>query len=217
MGELLARAKDILRGEGLSTLLRRGLEFYIFHQDDYYLYCEDLHLAPKMNEADYLPRIEGFTFGVVRSNDEADELAGTQGCDFRRRFVKSRERLGKGAVAFCAFVSGEIANVGWLAPSEQAKRALFDMPLRVDFSDSECYLGGSETVPEYRGKGLMTYNSYRMYRYRSENGIKTARYAMSASNTAARWQASKFEPVTYGRARFMRFLWWKSWKETPIA
>ena len=216
LGEILARAKDTFRREGLATLLKRGLGVYIFHRDDYYLYVEDLHLAGQMNEADYLPRIEGFTFSVVRSNEEADDLAEFMGQDFRARFFNARKRLDNGAVAFCAFANGEIANVGWAALTERAKRTLFDMPLRVDFSDGECYLGGSETAPEYRGKGLMTYNSYRMYRFRSENGINTARYAMAAGNSAARWQAAKFEPEMYARARFRKLLWWKSWKEAPL-
>jgi hypothetical protein len=217
LGELLARAKDILRGEGPVTLLRRVLDFYIFHRDNYYLYMEDLHLYRQMNEADYLPRIEGFTFKVVRSNEEADQLAKAMGHDFRKLFVNAGKRLDRGATAFCTFVEGETANVGWLAPTERAKRTLFDMPLRVDFSNSECYLGGSEALPEYKGKGLMTYNSFRMYRFRGENGIRTARYAMSMSNHAARWQAAKFEPVIYAKARFIRFLWWKYWKETSLA
>jgi hypothetical protein len=207
-----------LRGSlARAKALARGLLFRIFHQDSFYLHSEDLHLAARMKEADYLPRIEEFTFKVVRSSGEADELAKATGHDFRSRFFRAASRLDEGATAFCTVVNGEVINVGWLAVTERARRALFDVPIKVDFRDSECYLGGSETVPEYRGKGLMTYNSYQMYRFRSENEIKTARYAMSVSNSAARWQAAKFEPEIYAEGRFVRFLWWKYWKETPLA
>ena len=60
----------------------------------------------------------------------------------------------------------------------------------------------------------MTYTTYRMYRFRIENGIRTERFATASGNSAARWIAAKFESEMYGRARFRKFLWWKSWKET---
>jgi len=215
VGETLARAKDTLRREGLATLLRRGLGVF-FYQDVYYLHRRDLHLAGQMNEADYLPRIEGFTFSVVSTNEEADELAESMGQDFRTGFFNARKSLDNGAVAFCAFVNREIAHVSWAALTERARRTLFDVPLRADFSDGECCVGRSETVAEYQGKGLMTYVTYRMYRFRIENGIRTERLATASGNSAARWMAAKFESETYGRARFRKLLWWKSWREMPI-
>jgi hypothetical protein len=63
----------------------------------------------------------------------------------------------------------------------------------------------------------MYYNSFRMRRFRSENGIKTARYAITVGNAVAQRAADWFAPGAYARARFMRVLWWKFWKETPLA
>jgi len=213
---VLARAKFILQGEGPAALLRRAFEFYIFSYGHYYLYR--VGLAPlELNEADFLPNIEGLNFEIVRSSEEADKLAEAMGHDFRKRLVSARRRLDCGAIAFCAFVDGVIANVGWMAFTERARKTLFDLPLRVDFSGGECYISGSETSPGYRGKGLMNYNSYRMNRFRRENGIRTARYAMSVDNAAARRSGAWFAPDVYARARFIRVLWWKFWKETPLA
>jgi hypothetical protein len=213
---VLTRAKFILQGEGPAALLRRAFEFYIFSYGHYYLYRDGL--APlELNEADFLPKIEGFRFEIVRSNEEADKLVEAWGHDFRKRFVNTHERLDKGAIAFCGFSNGEIAHVGWMALTERAKETLFDLPLRVDFSGGECYIGSSETSPRYRGKGLMNYNSFRMLRFRRENGIRAARYAITVGNAVAQRAVDWFAPDAYARARFIRVLWWEFWKETPLA
>lgn len=214
---MLARAKFILQGEGPAALLRRAFEFYIFSYGHYYLYRVGLDPSLELNEADFLPRIEGFSFEIVRSNEEADKLAEAMGHDFRKRFISARRRLDRGAIAFCGFSDGEIAHVGWMALTELARKSLFDLPLRVDFTRGECYFGGSETIPEYRGRGLMGYNAYRIYRFRRENGLETERYAISAGNRAAESAVARFARDPYARARFIRVLWWKFWKETPLA
>ncbi len=216
LSALLTRAKDIIQTEGLCALLLRGFESYVFHSGYYYLQKVELNPLREMNEADFLPRFEDFTFRIIRTNEEADELAIALGHDLRERFVDARKRLDKGAIAFCAFVNGEIANVGWMAVTEQAKNTLYDVPLRVDFSNSECYIGSMATVPKYRGMGLMSYTSYRMYQFRKENGIRTARYTISVNNIASREAAGKLAPDIYARGRHIRFLWWKYWKETPL-
>ena len=213
---LLAKAKFIIRTEGLFVLLRRGFESYVFHRDFCYIQKVELNPLREMNEAILLPRFEDFTFRIIRTNEEAEELAITLDHDFRERFVDARRRLDKGAIAFCAFVNGEIANIGWMAVTEQAKKTVDDVPLKADYSNSECYVGSMETIPKYRGLGLMSYTSYRMYQFRKEKGIKTAWYAIAENNFASRKAAGKLNPEVYARARYMRFLWWKFWKETPI-
>ena len=213
---LLAKAKHIIRTEGLFVLLRRGFESYVFHYDYCYFQKVDLNALGEMNEANFLPRFEDFTFTIIRTNEEADELAIALNHDFRECFVDARSKLDQGAIAFCAFVNGEIANIGWMALTEQAKNAIDDVTLKVDFSNSESYVGKMETVPKYRGMGLMSYTSYRMYQFRKENGIRTARYTIAENNIASRKAAGKLIPEVYARARYIRLLWWKFWKEMPV-
>ena len=95
-----------------------------------------------------MPRIRDFIFKVVASNQQADELA-ADGLDFRSHIINARQRLDKGAIAFCVFINSELAHISWLAVSEQAMKTFNTLPYQVDFSSNEASVLGAETNPEY--------------------------------------------------------------------
>ncbi len=71
---LFGRAKHILQTEGLVPLIRQGFTFvlnYFFQYETYYLYE---HRLKEVNDADFMPRINDFTFKIVTTSQEADEL-----------------------------------------------------------------------------------------------------------------------------------------------
>lgn len=216
MVSMLNRASDILRREGLTPLIVRGFDFTrrrLFQYGNYYLYEQ----TPKeRDEADFLPRIEDFTFKIVCNNDEADELAAAIGCDFRRRFVNARKYLDKGAIAFCIFVNGEIAHIGCVALSEEAKKTFDSLPYEVDFSNNEACTGGTETVPEYRSRGLMAYGYFQRFKFLREMGITASLNAVDVNNIASQKAHARFGPRLYARGRYMKLLCLKFWKETPL-
>lgn len=214
---MLKRARDILRTEGLKPLLMRGFAFmgdWFFEYGDYYLYEYTLK---ERNEADFLPKIRDFTLKIISSNEEADKLAEAIGSDFRRRFVTASSKLDKGAIAFCIFVKGEIAHIGWVALSEQAHKAVDNLPYRVDFSNHEACTGGTQTIPEYRNKGLMAYGYFKRFQFLREKGIVVSRNAVAKSNIASRKAHARFSPRVYAEARYCKLLWWHFWKEKPLA
>jgi hypothetical protein len=216
LGVLLRRAKDIFQTEGLTPLLKRGFDFAtapLYQYGDYYLYQ---HTLEERNEADFMPRIQDFTFRMVRTNEEADELAASPGYDFRRRFVNARKSLDKGAIAFCVFVSGEIAHIGWVALSEEAKKTFDPLPYKVDFSNGEASTGGTITVPKYRGKGLMAYGYFKRLQFLREQGVTASRNAVTVNNIASQKAHAKLGPKIYARARYLKLLWWDLWKERPV-
>ena len=212
---MLRRAKDIFQTEGLAPLLRRGFNFvrgWFFGYGHYYLYK---HTIEERNESDFMPRIDDFSVNIICSNKEADELAEATGFDFRRRFVKDKNRLDKGAIAFCVFVGKELAHIGWVALSEEAKKTIDPLPYKVDFANNEACTGGTLTIPEYRGKGLMVYGYYRRFQFLKEKGVVASRNAVSTSNIASQRAHAKFEPKIYAEARYLKLLWWRFWKERP--
>ena len=216
LSPVLRRAKDIFQTEGLIPLLGRSFDFvrrWFFEYGDYYLYE---HTLKETNEADFMPRIHDLTFKIIHNNQEADELAATTGFDIRRRFANARNSLDKGAIAFCFFVEGEIAHIGWVALSEEAKKTLDSLPLKVDFSNNEAYVSSVETIPEYRGKGLMTYGYFKRQQFLREKGMIASRYAVAVSNVARQRAGARIDPEIYGRARYIKILWWKFWKEIPL-
>jgi len=213
---MVKRARDILQTEGLKPLLTRGFAFvevWLFEYGDYYIYEYTLK---ERNEADFLPEIQDFTFKVISSNEEADKLAEAIGSDFRRRFVTARSRLDKGAVAFCIFVKGEIAHIGWVALSEEAHKAVDNLPYKVDFLNHEACTGGTMTIPQYRGNGLMAYGYFKRFEFLREMGILVSRNAVAKSNIVSQKAHAKFSPRIYAEAKHLRLLWWHFWKEKPL-
>ncbi len=212
---ILRRAKDIQQTEGLKTLLKRGFAFvkvWFFEYGDYYLYE---HTLRERNEADFLPIIQDFTFQIISNNKEADELAAI-GSDFRRRFVSARRSLDKGAIAFCFFVNGQIVNIGFVATNEEAKNTFDPLPYKVDFASGEACSGGTITVPEYRGKGLMAYGYSKRLKYMRENGIRVSRNSVAKGNMASQKVHARFGPRMYAEAKYLKLLRWRFWKEKPL-
>ena len=206
---LLGRARDVFKEEGLIVVLRRGLALgcsIFFECGNYYLHE---HMLEEKNEADFMPGIHNFNFKIVHNNEEADELVSNIGIDFRKRFVDSRRRLDKGAIAFGIFVNGEIAHIGWVALSEEAKKAVDSLPFKVDFSNKEACTGGTETVPEYRGKGLMVYGYFKRLEFLRERGVILSRSSVAVDNIASQKAHARFSYKIYAEARYLRLLWWK--------
>lgn len=212
---MLRRARYILQTEGLAPLLRQGFAFLghqLFQHGNYYLYE---HTFKERNEADFLPRIQNFTFKIVSTNQQADELAAA-GLEFRSHPTNARLGLDKGAIASCVFIGQELAHIGWSALNEEAKKLFDPLPYHVNFSNKQVCTAGTWTNPKYRGKGLMTYAYFKRFQFLKEIGMKSSRNAVAINNIASQRAHAKFGPRVYAKARYLKILGWKYWKETPL-
>jgi len=216
---LLRRAREIFQTEGLLPLVRRGLVFlvgHLFRYENYYLYEHTLEDTLKeRNEADFLPRIQDFTFKIVATNQQADELAAA-GLDFRSYSINARRGLEEGAVAFCFFIDGELAHIGWVAMNAEGKKTFDSLPYQVNFSDKQGCTGGTWSHPKYRGRGLMVYGYFKRFEFLREQGMKSSRNAVDVGNIASQKAHAKFGPKIYGRGRYIKIFGWRYWKETPL-
>ena len=153
LSALSIRVKNVLQSEGLVPLLRRGFAFLV----DYFFKYETLYLyeytMKERNEADFMPKVQNFTFQVVSTNQQANELA-ANGFDLRSFSIYARRRLDKGAIAFCILIGRELVHIGWVAMTEEAKNTFEPFPYRVDFLNKEACTGGTITIPKYEGKGV---------------------------------------------------------------
>lgn len=215
---VVVRAKTIHKTEGLLPLLRVALPFltrYLFCYETYHLL--KFQHDPAVNPDDFKPNIPNLSHYFITTNQQADELA-TQFDDFRSYHVNAHQRLDSGAVALCIFVGRKLAHREWIATSEAAKRTFNDMPYWVDFANKEaCY--SDVTIPEYRGNGLRTYGNSLSLRYLTERGIMTGRVAIRISNKLSLGTLSLSHSEgskVYARARYIKLLCWKFWKETPM-
>ena len=212
---LLLRAKEILQTEGLMPLLGRGFTFlagYFFQYGTYYLYE---YSVKERNAADFMPKIQDFTFKIVATNQQADELA-AHGLDLSSHVINARQKLNKGAIAFCVLIDHELAYVGWVAVTEEAKKSLTHLPIRVGFSSNEAYTGAIVTNPKYRGRGLMVYGYFKKLQFLRERGRIAVRAVVATNNVTVRQFYTKLGAKRYAEARYLKLLWWSSWRETPL-
>jgi hypothetical protein len=213
VARLLSRASSIIRREGPRELLRRGIETYVFRHENRYVYE---HTLLERNETDFLPRTEDYILRIVANNSEADRLASETGFDFRTRFSHARASLSNGAIAFCVFVGGKFAHIGWAALDEEGKNCFEPLPYRVDFANSQACTGGTWTEPEFRGLGLMAYGYFERFRFLREKGCTTSRNVVAVGNTISHRVHAKFGPRVCAKARQIKVLWWEWWKEVPV-
>ena len=218
LAALFSRAKRIYHTEGLMPLAKAGYRFLIYHLFEYsvyWLYTEPVPSRAGLNEADFMPRVDDYVWKVVSSNREADELE-AEGYEFRSLVVNGRERLDSGVAALCVFVGKELANIAWVATSQEAKDCIREPPYRVDFANHETCWGGIWTHPRYRRLGLRRYARFKLDEFLLTKDSVRNRGAIRKGNVAAVNSRAQHFPPPYAEGRYLRILWWESWKETPL-
>ena len=208
----------ILREEGFVALIQRGLRHLsqsVFRYGTYYL-CE--HSIEQRNEDQFRPKIQDFAFRIVSSNEAADDLSKGGFEDIRRLpvMVDAGKCLDSGAIAFCFFVGQELAHIGWIALTQEAKDCFDILPYHVHFSNRQACTGGTVTLPKYRGNGFMKYGYWKRFQFLQEEGYCTTRNAVDRNNVAALQVHNKFNPKMYARARYLKVGFWHLWRELPL-
>lgn len=214
---VVVRVKTILKTEGVISLAGRILSFLVrrvFCYETYYV--SDAALDNQAaNPADFIPDVANLTFTTFTSNKEADELVANGFEDFRLYHRNARRGLDKGAIAMCLFVGNEVGYLTFIARCEEVVRVFNEMPYRVDFSSRRAYSVGAITVPKHRRKGLKTYGVLLRDETSREMGVATIRAVIRTDNIA-NLRASALGRRAIARASYVRFLWWKFWKETEV-
>ena len=184
---LFIRAKQSYQTKGLVSLARQVFAFVLwlfFDCRTYYLYRYMLDNNQWLNEAHLKPKIDNILLRVVTTNREADEIE-AEGLEFLSQVHNARERLDKGAVAFCIFIGNELAHIGWVAMTQRAKDSLGEPPYAVDFSNGEACGASLWTNPKYRRMGLRVYGHLKENQFLLDRGIAVSRYAIVKGNFAA--------------------------------
>jgi len=161
------------------------------------------------------PKIQNFVFEIVPTNQRLDELV-AQGFDFGIHGIRAREKLDKGALMFCIFVEKELACIHWAAATQEAMNVLIKVSYKVDFSSNEVCLGWSETNPKYRRLLLSRYNYSEEGKFLVRMGKTIGRTLVEKRNLASLKGLPKAGGRVYGEGRYLKILWWKSWKEKPV-
>lgn len=218
------RARDILKTEGLASLVRKGFLFLVgwFFRYETSIIMERSLQGRKIDPEAIVPSLPDLTHRLVTTNQQANELVAEGFSDFREYAPNAWQRLDSGALALCIYVGQEPARMTWIAMSEVAKKSFNDIPYRVDFANKQACTGGTMTVPKYRRTGLHMYGTLLQDQYLTEMGIISRKSIISTSNTSslrASTKISDFYSIASQKTitRSIRLLWWKSWKETPLS
>jgi hypothetical protein len=191
----------------------RFLRGCVFVHERYYMYEMPLSEPMKFEAA---PKIQNFVFEIVPTNQRLDGLV-AQGFDFGIHGIRAREKLDKGALMFCIFVEKKLACVHWAATTQEAMNVQIKIPYKVDFSNSEAYLGWVETNPQYRRLGLSMYVILEKLKLLKTMGKTTGKCIVGKGNLASQKRIIRIGGKLYGKGRYLKILWWKSWKEKPIS
>ena len=127
-----------------------------------------------------------------------------------------KDKLKKGALAFCIFLNKELIQVTWVALNERAKKEIDYLPFKVFFQKREVNTGAAFTDPHFRGKKLHGYIRSYIYDYLSQEGFVKCRYPIEVNNISSQKGVARFNPTIIGKGYYLKILWWKFWKEEPI-
>ena len=213
------RAGEVLHTEGPLPLARRTVAFAAFLRRRLY-WQRDVHLYRhhliERDRAQYLPRLQSYALHVLETDAQADQLAADGFEDFRQLFLLTARHLSCGAVAFCVYVDGQLAHIGWVATGDEGKACGDPLPYSVAFDDGEACTAGSYTAPAYRGKGLMAYGYYERFEYLRQKGYRFSRNSVEVRNVFSQRANARFSPEIMGTGHFRRILWWSRWSECPF-
>lgn len=209
------RGRYILQKEGLFAFFVKGVRFLrrcVFIHESYYTYELQLNEPMKFEST---PKIQNSVFEIIATSQRLKDLM-APGFDFGIYGVGAEEKLDKGALMFCIFIGKELACVHWAAATQEAMDSLIKVYYKVDFWNNEAYLGWSETNPKYRRLLLSryTYSEERKFLASMEKII--GRTLVAKSNPASLKGLPKAGGRVYGEGRYLKILWWSSWKERPV-
>jgi len=215
----LRRAWQVYRTEGLAPVVTRAFGVVLrcfLEYDTYYLYELSTENIRLLNEADFMPMVGDFALKIVSTNQEATVLE-AEGFEFRSQVAGARERLEKGAIAFCVFVGRDLAHIGWVCLSQEAQDSLKEPPHKTDYLQHEAWWGGFWTDPRYRRKRLMAYGDIKRLEFLLDKGIVTSRYLITTGNIASQRSNVSLNARVPAEGRLLKVLWWRSWRETPLS
>lgn len=221
---LLRRAREVWQTEGLFSLLRKVIQVIKPHSFLYkplFLYENDLAETLRLNKPSSKFDIDNLTTKIIATNKQAEDLEDEEFAFLSyaasdNRDFKYHDKLSKGAIAFCTYVGKDPATIAWAITTKQSLDSISSLSIKVDFSNGEVYVMDFWTNPKHRRKGLCQYNLIcNQFPFLMENGTRMVRSCTESSNKPSQSLHEQSGFRKYADGRYMHFLWWKFWKETP--
>jgi hypothetical protein len=178
IGTLLSQVKNLFRKAALPGAATKALaNMRILNNNEFYIQDTNLTQVDTLMQE---PQIKGFTFKVLTTATELDELIDA-GYDLVMNFSKIKRGLKKGMVVFFALVDRELASMGWACITEESKAMLREYPYNDDLDRQACIVG-DWTNPKFRDGGVSSYVKYKRQQLLKEKGFTFER-SIAEENT----------------------------------
>jgi GNAT superfamily N-acetyltransferase len=115
--------------------------------------------------------------------------------DFRQRTLERLARFGR-TYAYGVFVDGCVAHVSWLLPAGIVRA---ERPRIFRMREDENEVTAVETLPSYRGKGILTFAVARLLTVAQKQGIKRLYAKIDTANKASQ---AGFRKTAFRRVGF---------------
>ena len=219
-GRLFSQAKNLSQKAGYRGPVIKALAaLRIYNTNEFYIQDTNLaHAAALMQE----PQIQDFTFKVIYTPDELDELI-DDGSELVRNFSQIKRGLKRGMVVFLVLVDGELASMGWACMTEESKAIFGNYPYNDDLDGQACIVG-DWTNPGFRDCGIYSsYVKYRRQQLLKEKGFTFERSIVDESLMKDRHSVTAQDrlELTYKRRTYINvslpgILGVEFWKEYPL-
>ena len=219
IGNLLSQAKNLYKKADLRGGVTSALAaLRIYNNNEFYIQDTDLtHIDTLMQK----PQIKDFTFKVLNTTTELDELI-DGGYDLVMNFNKIKRGLKKGMVALLILVDRELASIGWAYVTEESKATLRGYPYNGDLDRQACVVG-DWTNPKFQDSGISGYVKYKRQQLLKEKGFTFERSIVEDSivkDLQSVGVQKRFE-LTYKRRTYTNvslpgILGVEFWKEHPL-
>jgi len=202
----LTRGKQILHEEGLLSFFKHAASFLLYLL---FVYSVRDVYERRLDDSDDMPiipcKVDNVALRTITCLEEFDKLL-SEGLDlswYEMSIQQCKERLGKGAILFCALVGKEVAYVSWAGTSKKTHGDFYASPIDYEY---EASIGGTMTVPKQRGKGIHTWASSSIHQYLGEKGYSKALVEIHKNNIAARKAQDKLGSKGLFRVFSLRLL-----------
>ena len=209
----------VIKYEGVKSLCSRGYKYIchsLFFAEDFYVSRGYIQSIEEGDESRYLPKIDNYCYRIITTNQEADELI-AEGFKFGAYELNLRTVLDKEVLAYCIFIDNELAHMICKAVTQRGKKAVDPRPFHVDFESGSAVAGKAFTVPKYRQLHLRAYSGFLLRKYNREQGINHGYGTLEVHNYPAIANTA-YNPHAriMSRCKYLRLLWFKYFKETPL-
>jgi hypothetical protein len=193
-GKLLSQAKNLYKKTALPGAVTKTLAaLRILNNNEFYIQDTNLTQVDTLMQE---PQIKGFTFKVLTTATELDELV-DEGYALVMNLSKIKRGLKKGMVVFFALVDRELAFMGWACITEESKVTLSGYPYNDDLDRQACIVG-DWTNPKFQDNGVSSYVKCKRQQLLKEKGFAFERSIAEMSIVKAQ---ENFE-LTYKRRTY---------------